>query len=288
MFAFSPQHDFFVAIDSDGCVFDTMELKHKECFVPEFINHYELQAVSKYARECWEFSNLYSKSRGANRFATLIESLQLLQQRPEVNARGIRIAIPESLVAWMSSETRLGNPALEARVSATGDADLKRALAWSEAVNESIAAMVRGVPPFALVRETVQKLHPLADVLVCSATPCEALRAEWREHELDQYVVDICGQETGSKKEVLTVASKYQPQHALMVGDAPGDYAAAKANGCLFFPIIPGGEEASWKQLHDDGIDRFFSGRFAGDYQQRLLEAFESSLPETPNWKRVA
>ena len=29
---FKPGHDRLVCIDSDGCVFDTMELKHKECF----------------------------------------------------------------------------------------------------------------------------------------------------------------------------------------------------------------------------------------------------------------
>lgn len=288
MFAISPQHDFLVAIDSDGCVFDTMELKHKECFVPEFINHYELQAVSKYARECWEFSNLYSKSRGANRFATLIESLRLLRERPEVASRGVRIEIPESLVAWLRAETKLGNPALEARVAATGDADLRRALEWSKAVNRSIAGMVRGVPPFPLVREVIQSLHRSADIIVCSATPCEALRAEWREHELAQYVVDIYGQEVGSKKEVLAVAAKYAPQKTLMVGDAPGDYAAAKANGCLFFPILPGQEEASWKRLHEEGMGRFLSGRFSGEYQQTLLDAFERSLPETPPWKRAA
>ena len=68
MFTITPQHDFLVGIDSDGCVFDSMELKHKECFIPAFINHYDLQGVSKYAREAAEFVNLYSKSRGANRF----------------------------------------------------------------------------------------------------------------------------------------------------------------------------------------------------------------------------
>jgi len=31
--AFQPQHDFLVCIDSDGCTFDTMEVKHKYCFV---------------------------------------------------------------------------------------------------------------------------------------------------------------------------------------------------------------------------------------------------------------
>jgi len=32
-----PEHDFFIGIDSDGCAFDTMELKHKECFTPNII-----------------------------------------------------------------------------------------------------------------------------------------------------------------------------------------------------------------------------------------------------------
>ena len=62
------KHDFFIGIDSDGCVFDTMEVKQKECFCPNFIRHFGFQAASKYAREVWEFVNLYSKTRGCNRF----------------------------------------------------------------------------------------------------------------------------------------------------------------------------------------------------------------------------
>ena len=34
----TPQHSFFVGIDSDGCAFDTMEIKHKECFIPNIIS----------------------------------------------------------------------------------------------------------------------------------------------------------------------------------------------------------------------------------------------------------
>ena len=64
---FKPTQEFFIGIDSDGCVFDSMEIKHKECFAPMFIKHFSLQAVSKYAREVWEFVNLYSKTRGCNR-----------------------------------------------------------------------------------------------------------------------------------------------------------------------------------------------------------------------------
>ena len=41
--------EYLVCIDSDGCAFDTMEIKHKECFCPAYINYFGLQAVSKYA-----------------------------------------------------------------------------------------------------------------------------------------------------------------------------------------------------------------------------------------------
>src|SRR5271166_6193238 len=98
MFDFNPQQEFLVGIDSDGCAFDTMELKHKECFIPNTINYWELQGVSKYAREAAEFVNLYSKSRGINRFPALVEVLQWLQQRPEVVRRGVKIDIPQSLL----------------------------------------------------------------------------------------------------------------------------------------------------------------------------------------------
>ncbi len=89
MFDLDPQQEFLVGIDSDGCAFDTMEVKHKECFIPNIINSYELQGISKYAREAAEFVNLYSKSRGINRFPALIETMQWLDRRPEVRRRNV-------------------------------------------------------------------------------------------------------------------------------------------------------------------------------------------------------
>lgn len=279
-----PQHDYLVGIDSDGCAFDTMELKHKECFIPNTINYYELQGVSKYAREAAEFVNLYSKSRGINRFPALIEALEWTQKRPEVKARGTQVTIPQGLVQWINRETKLGNPVLKQAAEETGDADLKQALAWSEAVNKSVANMVRGVPPFPFVRECLQLLEGKADSLVVSATPQEALRREWQEHDLNQYVVAIGGQESGTKAQMLENATKYPAGHVLMIGDAPGDFKAAKANDALFFPINPGAEEGSWKRLYEEGIGRFLEGTFAGEYEQALLDEFNDYLPERPPW----
>ena len=76
-----PTKNFLVCVDSDGCVFDNMELKHKECFCPATVNVWGLQSVSRYAREAAEFVNLYSKTRGANRFPALIRTLELLAER---------------------------------------------------------------------------------------------------------------------------------------------------------------------------------------------------------------
>jgi len=286
MFEIQRKHDFLVGIDSDGCAFDTMEVKHKECFIPNIIKHYGLAGVSKYAREAAEFVNLYSKSRGINRFPALIEALEWLRERPEVIARDVKITIPQGLVDWMKRETKLGNPALEKEVATTKDPDLTRALAWSKGVNETVGEIVSNVPPFPYVRQSLEKLQASADLFVVSATPNEALEREWEEHDLSKYVQAICGQEIGSKKESLANAKKYDPNHTLMIGDAPGDYNAAKANDALFYPINPGHEEASWKRLYDEGIERFLSGKFAGEYQANLLKEFDAYLPELPPWKK--
>jgi phosphoglycolate phosphatase-like HAD superfamily hydrolase len=285
-FDFHPRHKFLVGIDSDGCAFDTMEVKHKECFIPNTINSYDLQGVSKYAREAAEFVNLYSKSRGINRFPALVETLEWLAKRPEVKARGVEIKIPAGLVQWIKSETKLANPALSAAVEKTGDADLKQALAWSKAVNDTVERFVRNVPPFPFVRESLEKLADKADMLVISATPNDALKREWEEHDIAKYVAAICGQETGTKKETLAAAKQYAAGAALMIGDAPGDYQAAQANHTLFFPINPGAEDASWRRFCEEGIDKFLSGKFAGAYQQQLLDDFDSFLPEHPPWEK--
>ena len=177
---------------------------------------------------------------------------------------------------------------MAARVQHTNDPALQQALDWSEKVNETVAQIVRGVPPFPGVRECLEKLSSQADQIVCSATPNEALRAEWSEHGIDTFVQAICGQETGTKKQTLANAAKYDPNRVLMIGDAPGDYRAAAANQCLFFPINPAAEEASWKRLLEEGIEHFLNGTFAGDYQTVLLEEFDATLPDQPPWPVVS
>jgi hypothetical protein len=62
------------------------------------------------------------------------------------------------------------------------------------------------------------------------------------------------------------------------------DYKAANSNAALFYPIIPEREELSWQRLHDEALDRFFAGQYAGDYEAQLVKEFDASLPEKPGW----
>jgi len=285
--AFKPRHSFFVGIDSDGCVFDTMEIKQKECFIPNIIKYWKLQAISKYARAAAEFVNLHSKWRGVNRFPALTKTVELLRDWPEAMRWGVELPDLSSLQAWVDSGAPLANPALEVEIAKTRDPVLKQALEWSRAVNRSIAERVVGVPPFPSFRACLEKLAPRADIICVSVASCEVLEREWQEHDIAKYATVLAGQEMGSKKEHLKIAlaGRYAKDSVLMIGDAPGDLAAARANGALFFPINPGYEEQSWERFCREGIERFFNKTYTVSYEASLIEEFEKLLPEVPPWK---
>ena len=284
-----PKYEFFVGIDSDGCVFDTMEIKQKECFCPNTVKYWGLQAVSKYALEAVEFVNLYSKWRGVNRWPALVKVFDLLRERPEVQARNAQIPAGAVLKAFIDAEAYpSSNDGLKAYMAEYPDPELENGLAWSEAVNTTIADIVHGVPPFPYVRESLEFLLDKADMIVVSQTPDEALEREWAEHDIAKYVRIIAGQEKGKKAQHLAMAAgnKYQPGYVLMIGDAPGDMSAARANNALFYPINPGHEEESWQRFHEEAIQKFLTLKYAGDYETKLIDEFEKFMPEIPPWER--
>ena len=286
-----PTKDFLIGIDSDGCAFDSMEIKQKECFAPNTIKFFGLQAISKMAREACEFVNLYSRWRGVNRFPALLKTLDLLAERGEVAARGFELPPMAAMREWVEAEPKPANPALKVAIEASSGAtreELELVLAWSEAVNETVADIVHGVPPFPHVREFLAEASATADQIVVSATPNEALEREWNEHGIASHVSVIAGQEMGKKAEHLQLATdgKYEKDRVLMIGDAPGDMKAAKANDVLFYPIRPGDEELSWKRLREEYLALFLAVDYRGSCQDRLIEEFLAGLPETPPWSK--
>ncbi|MDP6491063.1 MAG: HAD family hydrolase [Kiritimatiellia bacterium] len=288
LIGFRPQHDFFVGVDSDGCVFDTMEIKQKQCFHGLIAKMWDLISIEPLLRETAEFVNLYSQSRGSNRFPALLKTMDLLRTRSEVRASETVVPEMNGLRSWIAEESQLGMPALEAKVHSAGDADLAKVLDWSHAVNREVETTVKQVPPFKWVRECLHKMGALADIVVVSQTPTDALVREWKVNDMMDSTAFIAGQELGTKTEHIAMATRdrYPPSHILMIGDAPGDCHAAKANGAFFFPINPAHEEASWQLLYEEAFDTFITGAYGGDYERHLIERFDALLPEGPPWER--
>jgi phosphoglycolate phosphatase-like HAD superfamily hydrolase len=283
-----PRHDSFVGIDSDGCVFDSMEAKQKLCFHGLICEVWGLQKIEKLVRESAEFVNLHSKWRGQNRFPGLVIAIDLLRDRPEVLASGVKLPDFTQTKRWIATCKELGNPALEKLVAETHDPELATLLRWSKAVNAAVAQTCSRFDPFPFALEGLKKIAARSDAICVSQTPAEALMREWTEAKILPLVEIIAGQELGTKADHLRMAAggKYPPERILMIGDAPGDLKAARDNHCLFFPIDPGKESASWKRFCEEGYDTFLEGRYAGAYEARLIKAFEALLPDTPPWKR--
>ncbi len=291
---FKPKKKFFVGIDSDGCAFDSMGIKQRECFCPWMIGHFGLQPVAQAARECKDFADLFSNMRGANRHKTIKRILaELLPSHPMVKERNFKVPQFPHYFAWVDDPKSVLSDdgltqAIEKASNPAAKRELELVLVWSQRVNWAIKEIVKQMPPFPYVRESLEKIGPLADVIVVSATPGEALVREWQEHDIAKYVDVIAGQEMGTKAQHLEYAAKgkYENNHILMIGDALGDLKAAGANKALFYPVNPGGEVESWKRFRDEAFDRFIKGGYAGKYEEKLIAEFEKCLPETPPWQQ--
>lgn len=279
---FNPEHEFFIGIDSDGCVFDSMEKKQKEFFIPAALKYFGLSGIEQIAREKWEFVNLYSIHRGGNRFKSMIKVFDLLSADKQVAKSGIKLPSMKALKEWVNKENRLGNETLRKYYENNPDPDLGKVLEWSESINEEISRRLKNVPPFPSAPAAIEMISSKADIVIVSQTPLEALKREWNQHGLTKYVKMIAGQEHGTKSEHLALAAKgkYPDDNILMIGDAKGDLDAAVNNRILFYPVIPGKEDISWKQFSAEGFQKFTEGSFRGEYQEKLIQEFVRALPE--------
>ena len=285
---FLPGFGTFVGIDSDGCVFDTMEIKQKDFFHPHIIRHWGLEAIEPQVRAAAEFTYLYSTFRGLNRFMGLCKTFELLNDWPEARNQAA-LPDPADLRAYCDSGLPLSNETIRAEAERTGSRLLAQAHEWSVALNEDIDRNMPDPPPFEGVEEALQRIQQNSDAIVISQTQAVALLKDWYRDDLARYVSVIAGPELGSKIDHFSMAAvdRYPANAILMIGDAPGDRATARAIGCNFYPINPGHEVESWQRFMDEAYDRFLAGGFSEDYQSRLIHEFNALLPGTPPWKLI-
>lgn len=284
---FTPKHDFFIGIDSDGCVMDVMDLKHQECFTPAYIKYFNLQAIGNYVRETAIFVNLYSQTRGQNRWITLDMIFDRLRHRPEVLQRGVKLPEGKDLKAFLASGLPLSNGGVEAFLQDHPSAELEQCLEWSNGVNKLADWMVANCQTFPGARKALATACQSADLVTISSANLGALQKEWHEQEVDIYMSLIAGQEMGTKAQQVAkvTAGKYQADHCLLLGDSPSDLSSAREAGVLFYPIMPGKEVWSWENFKDEALPRFLNGEYSGAYQDSLIEQFSKILPTNPPWE---
>lgn len=251
--------EYLICIDSDGCAMDTMNVKHIQCFGPCMVREWGMEKWQEEILERWNEINLYSMTRGINRFKALAMALT------EIDERLVRIEDVSELSGWTLNAPELSNEALETEIRKTQSPVFKKALAWSEAVNEAIAALPNEKKlPFEGVTEGLNAAHEFADVAIVSSANEEAVREEWQRCGLMEYVDILLCQNAGSKASCIAELRKkgYDEKHILMVGDAPGDKAAAEKNHVFYYPILARREAESWKELVETGFEKLKNGTY--------------------------
>ena len=262
-----------ICVDSDGCVMNTMSIKHVQCFGPCLVREWELWQFEADILARWNELNLYTLTRGINRF----KGLALLLR--EIDKRDHPIAGVEDIVRFAECSPELSSAALKREIERRPHGlALKKALAWSNAVNRAVDALPMSAKmPFQGAKEGLAYAHSQADVAVVSSANFEAIIEEWRHWDLLQYVDVVCAQESGGKAECLQrlTAKGYGQGDVLMCGDAPADLQAARSAGVAFYPILAGREEESWAAF-PAVVDAFLSGGYEREQQERCYRFLEN------------
>lgn len=272
---YKKKKEFLICVDSDGCAMDTMDIKHIRCFGPCMVNEWGLEQWKEEILKRWNEINLYTMTRGINRYKGLSAALQ------EIHGKYTQIEDLDTLVQWVKESPELSNAALQRAIDNKDSISLKKALSWSKAVNESINRLPEEEKvPFEGVKEALAFAHGKADVAIVSSANLDAVLEEWERFGLLEHTDIVLAQDAGSKAYCIGQLLKagYDKEHVLMCGDAPGDLDAAKQNGVFYYPILVRHERESWKEFRETAVEKLMDGTYGGDYQQSKTEAFLDNL----------
>ena len=275
---FEKKHEYLVCVDSDGCVMDTMNCKHFHCFGPCMVTEWGLQQWEKEILDRWNVINLFSMTRGINRFKGLAMALS------EINDKYMPITGVQALKAWADTAPALSNDAVAKAAEEASDEEAKlvfrKALSWSKAVNAAIVELPEELKvPYNGAKEGLAVAHEFADVAMVSSANRDAVEEDWGKFGLLEHTDIVLAQDVGSKAHCIAEMLKfgYDPRKVIMIGDAPGDSDAAKKNGVHYYPILVNHEKESWDEAIAVAFGKLQSGEYA-PYGAEKHKAFLKNL----------
>lgn len=272
---YQKKKDYLICVDSDGCAMDTMDIKHIRCFGPCMVTEWGLEEWKDAILTRWNEINLYTMTRGINRFKGLALMLR------EIHETYTPIQDVDVLEVWVENSKELSNGALQKAMETNDSVILKKALSWSQHVNASINELPFEVKkPFEGVKESLAYAHQFADVAIVSSANLQAVLEEWELYGLLEHVDIVMSQNVGSKAYCIQELLKkgYDTEKVFMAGDALGDYEAAEKNHVFYYPILVRHEKESWSEFRDQAVDKLVDGTYGGDYQQQKIDAFMENL----------
>ena len=274
--SFVRKHDYLVCVDSDGCVMDTMNCKHFNCFGPCMVTEWGLEEWKDEILARWNEVNLFSMTRGINRFKALAVCLAEIDQKYKP-ITGIA-----ALVHWAETAPALSNDGVAKAAAEADDADaklvLEKALSWSKAVNAAIVELPEELKvPYTGAYEGLAAAHQFADVAMVSSANRDAVEEEWGKFGLLEHTDIVLAQDVGSKAACIAAMLKfgYDLDKVVMVGDAPGDCDAAEKNNVHYYPILVNHEKESWDEAIAVAFGKLQSGEYAAygaEMKKRFLE----------------
>ena len=276
--SFERKHDFLVCVDSDGCVMDTMNCKHFHCFGPCMVAEWQLEEWKEAILDRWNVINLFSMTRGINRFKGLAMALS------EIDKQYKAIAGIEALVHWADTAPALSNDGVAKAIAEAADPVAKqifeKAISWSKAVNAAIVELDENLKvPYEGAKEGLTAAHSFADVAMVSSANRDAVEEEWGKFGLLEHTDIVLAQDVGSKAACIADMLKfgYDKDKVLMIGDAPGDSDAAEKNGVYYYPILVNHEKGSWEEAIALAFGKLRSGEYA-DYGCEKKQEFLRNL----------
>ncbi len=274
---FERKHDYLVCVDSDGCVMDTMNCKHFHCFGPCMVAEWGLEEWQAAILERWNVINLFSMTRGINRFKGLAMALG------EISAQYRPIPGIEALQHWADTAPALSNDAVTKAAAEATNPEAKqifeKTLSWSKAVNAAIVNLDESLKvPYAGAAEGLAAAHSFADVAMVSSANRDAVEEEWGKFGLLAHTDIVLAQDIGSKAACIArmLQFGYDRDKVVMVGDAPGDCDAAEKNGVHYFPILVNHEKESWEEAVSLAFSKLQTGDYAAYGAQKKREFLQN------------